>query len=235
MNTRHELSFEHVTKLYRGTYGIQDLSVKLTSGEIAAFIGPNGVGKTTLVKAAAGLLSLSGGSVSLWGQNTKERSCRAEIGYMQSDMSFYEKMTVYEVLDFLNSVKFGGRYFAEIESGLYRYHLHEQRNTRIHQLSLGMKRKLSILMALMGEPKLILLDEPESGVDTSGIIRLKADLTACAARGAFVILTGHVLDFLEKVCTRCIFLKDGRIVKDVSLKEKSVGLETLYEEIYGGN
>ncbi|MCI9383462.1 MAG: ABC transporter ATP-binding protein, partial [Lachnospiraceae bacterium] len=82
---------------------------------------------------------------------------------------------------------------------------------------------------------LILLDEPESGVDTSGIIRLKADLTACAARGAIVILTGHVLDFLEKVCTRCIFLKDGRIVKDVSLKEKSVGLEALYEEIYGGN
>ena len=150
MNTGHELSFEHVTKLYRGTYGIRDLSVKLASGEIAAFIGPNGVGKTTLVKAAAGLLSLSGGSVSLWGQNTKERSCRAEIGYMQSDMSFYEKMTVYEVLDFLNGVKFGGRYFAEIESGLYRYHLHEQRNTRINQLSLGMKRKLSILMALMG-------------------------------------------------------------------------------------
>lgn len=235
MNTGHELSFEHVTKLYRGTYGIRDLSVKLTSGEIAAFIGPNGVGKTTLVKAAAGLLSVSGGSISLWGRNTKERSCRAEIGYMQSDMSFYEKMTVYEVLDFLNGVKFGGRYFAEIESGLYRYHLHEQRNTRINQLSLGMKRKLSILMALMGEPKLILLDEPESGVDTSGIIRLKADLTACAARGAIVILTGHVLDFLEKVCTRCIFLKDGRIVRDVSLKEKSVELEALYEELYGGN
>ena len=233
MNTGYELSLEHVTKLYHGKYGIRDLSVKFSEGELVAFIGPNGVGKTTLVKSVAGLLPLSGGSICLGGQSTREQSCRARIGYMQSDMGFYEKMTVYEVLDFQNKVKLGGRFFAEIDAGLRRYHLYEYRNTQIHQLSLGMKRKLSILMALMGDPRLILLDEPESGVDTFGIIQLKTDLAACAKRGAIVILTGHVLDFLEKICTRCVFLRDGRIVKDVSLIKKSVELEALYEEIYG--
>lgn len=233
MNKDCDLILEHVTKLYGKGRGIQDLSVRLSAGEIAAFIGPNGVGKTTLVKAVAGLLPISEGSIRLCGQSVGERSVRAGIGYMQSDISFYEKMTVYEVLEFICQVKFGGSFYEEIDPYLRNYHLYEQRNFRIHQLSLGMKRKLSIIMALIGEPGLILLDEPESGVDTYGIIQFKADLLACARKGCIVILTSHVLDLLEKVCTRCIFLKDGRIEEDLPLTQNSVDLEQIYEKVYG--
>lgn len=232
MNTEHDLILEHVTKIYDGGHGIKDLSIKLLSGEIAAFIGPNGVGKTTLVKSVAGLLPISEGSIRLYGQSIRERSLRAGIGYMQSDISFYDKMTVHEVLEFICKVKFGGNFYEEIDPYLQSYHLYEQRNFRIHQLSLGMKRKLSLIMVLIGTPRLILLDEPESGVDTYGIIQFKADLSACARKGSIVILTSHVLDLLEKVCTRCIFLKDGKIAEDLSLTGKPLDLEQVYERVY---
>ena len=235
MNTDRDLILEHVTKLYEGCRGIKDLSIKLSPGEIAAFVGPNGVGKTTLVKAVAGLLPISEGSIRLCGQSIRERSAREQIGYMQSDISFYDKMTVYEVLEFICKVKYSGNFYEEIAPYLQSYHLYEQRNFRIHQLSLGMKRKLSLIMTLIGTPKLILLDEPESGVDTYGIIQFKADLLACARKGSIVILTSHVLDLLEKVCTRCIFLKGGRIAEDLSLTGNPLDLEQVYERVYRDN
>ena len=79
------------------------------------------------------------------------------------------------------------------------------------------------------------MDEPESGVDTYGIIQFKADLLACARKGSIVILTSHVLDLLEKVCTRCIFLKGGRIAEDLSLTGNPLDLEQVYERVYRDN
>lgn len=206
MKMNHKLILNHVTKMYDKDHGIKSISTEINCGEIVAFIGPNGVGKTTLVKTIAGLSQVTKGEIILFGMHTSSQICKPKIGYMQNDLGFYDKMTIYEVLDFICLVKFDGKYRAKIDIYLKKYNLYEQRNSFIGSLSLGMKRKLSIIMALIGKPALLILDEPTNGVDTHGIIQLKNDLLNCLEERKIVIITSHVLDWVEKIATRCIFL-----------------------------
>ena len=235
MDRTERLIIDNITKLYDNGYGIRSVSAAISPGEITAVIGPNGAGKTTLVKCLAGLLQVSEGTVLLSGVSTLDRSCKPQIGYMQSELDFYDKMTVYEMLDFICKVKYAGEFREEIDPYLKKYNLYEYRNSDMRQLSLGMKRKLSVIIALIGEPKLILLDEPTNGVETYGILQLKADLERCAQKGSIIIVTSHVLDFLEKICSRCIFLRDGMISLDIKLAESGAGLEDVYEKLYCRN
>lgn len=232
MNRNKDLIINNITKLYNNNQGIKSISTEIKSGEITAFIGPNGVGKTTLVKAIAGITPITTGEILLSGVSTLSRVCKPNIGYMQSDLNFYNSMTVYEVLNFICKVKFSRKYHEEIDLYLKKYALYEQRNSLINNLSFGMQKKLSIIMALIGTPKLIILDEPTNGVDTYGIIQLKNDLIRCSQANCIIIVTSHILDWIEKICTRCIFLKSGRIAEDLPIKNNSYDLEALYEKIY---
>lgn len=233
MTTDHLLTIDNATMMYDKKHGIQLITASIELGEITAIIGPNGAGKTTLMKAIAGLVPVSGGKILLSGLSTSSRMCKPQIGYMQDNLNFFGKMTVYEVLDFICQIKYRGKYREEIEPYLKRYELYEQRNSYIGALSLGMKRKLSIIMALIGTPALILLDEPTNGIDTYGILQLKNDLNRCVHEGSAVIVTSHVLDFLEKICARCIFLKDGEIARDIRITDNNPDLDHIYQEIYG--
>lgn len=232
MKAIDNLIINNVTKLYDQTHGIKSISTMINPCEITAIIGPNGVGKTTLVKCIAGLLQVSQGEILLSGISTSNRICKPQIGYIQNDLDFYQKMTIYEILDFICTIKFSGKFRDEISPYLKKYTLYDQRNSYINELSMGMKKKLSIIMALIGDPKLILMDEPTNGVDTYGILQLKEDLTKCCYNGSIIIITSHVLDFLEKICSRCIFLKNGMISKDIQLTDKHWDLENIYESIY---
>ncbi len=232
MNMTDQLIIDNITKLYDNKYGIKSVSATINSGEVTAIIGPNGVGKTTLVKCIAGLLQVSEGTILLSDISTSSRSCKPQIGYMQNELDFYNKMTVYEIMDFICKVKYAGKFCEEIDLYLKKYNLYEYRNSYISELSMGMKRKLSIIISLIGTPKLILLDEPTNGVDTYGILQLKADLAKCSQKGSIIIITSHVLDFLEKICSRCIFLKNGMIIQDIRLADNKVDLENVYESIY---
>lgn len=232
MKKKNGLDVYNVTKLYNKNSGIKNISVGITSGEIVAFVGPNGVGKTTLVRSIAGLATVSQGVILLDGIATSDFACKTKIGYMQENLDFYKKMTVYEVLDLICKVKFNGNYYKQIDDFLFRYNLYDQRNYLIGKLSLGMKRKLSIIMSLIGEPRLIILDEPTNGVDTSGIIHLKNDLLKCSKNNQIIVITSHVLDWVERICTRCIFMKSGMIVKDMTLDGEHESLENEYEQIY---
>lgn len=232
MNEKEVLIIKDVTKLYDNNRGISSISSVINKGEIISIIGPNGAGKTTLVKCIAGLLRPSDGIVSLLGMSTYERKCKSSIGYMQNELDFYRKMTLHEILVFICHIKYQGKFKDEIEIYLKKYNLFEYRNSYVSELSLGMKKKFSIIISLIGTPQLILLDEPTNGVDTSGILQLKNDLIECSKKGSIVIVTSHVLDFLEKICTRCLFLKDGIISEDVLFEGERVDLEAIYEELY---
>ena len=141
-------------------------------------------------------------------------------------------MTVYEVLEFLCTVKFNGKYYEEIDLYLAKYDLYNKRNIKITKLSVGMKRKLSIIMAIIGNPEILILDEPTNGVDTAGIIQLKQDLINRQHQNKIIIVTTHVLEWAEKICTRTIFLKDGKIAGDYLTDNLKKSLEELYEDIY---
>lgn len=230
MNGSNQLEIKNVSKLYPNQCGIKGVSTTIHGGEIVSFVGPNGAGKTTLVKSIAGLSRVSEGSILLNGNSTLEPIIKAQIGYMQEDLSFYEKMTVYEILDFICKVKFKDQYYETIDDFLIRYELYDKRNTYITKLSLGMKRKLSVVMALLGNTQLLILDEPTNGVDTAGILQLKHDLLKRVEQGTIVIITSHVLDWVEKICTRCIFLKEGEMVEDIAVGTRD--LENEYQRIY---
>lgn len=233
MEESNKLEISNVTKLYDNKCGIKNVSVNINKGELIAFIGPNGAGKSTLVKIIAGLIKNLEGEVKLNGVSTTEPINKKSIGYMQDDLSFYEKMTVYEILYFICEIKYRGSYYNTIDDYLIRYDLYDKRNTYINKLSFGMQRKLSIVMSLIGNNRLIVLDEPTNGVDTAGILQLKHDLKRYVEKGSIVLITSHVLDWIEKICTRCIFLKSGEIVQDVQVG--TVILEDEYEKIYVNN
>lgn len=230
MNDSNQLEVKNVTKLYPNQCGIKGISTTMHGGEIVSFVGPNGAGKTTLVKSIAGLSRIAEGSILLNGNLTSEPISKSQIGYMQEDLSFYEKMTVYEILDFMCKVKFKDQYYETIDDYLIRYELYDKRNTYIDKLSLGMRRKLAIIMALLGDTQLVILDEPTNGVDTAGILQLKHDLSKRVKQGAVVIITSHVLDWVEKICTRCIFLKEGEVVEDIEVGTRD--LENEYQRVY---
>ena len=100
------------------------------------------------------------------------------------------------------------------------------------KLSLGMQRKLSIIMTLLGNSRVMLFDEPTNGIDTAGLIELKYDLLRQKEMGSILIITSHVLDWVEKVCTRFIFLKAGKITADLNLNDVKDNLEDVYRKIY---
>ena len=230
MKKKNTLEIHELTKQYAKGTGISRISFTVNAGEIVALIGPNGAGKTTLMKAVGGLCRLSGGEALL--NNVPTFQCRENLGFMQETLDFYEKMTVYEALDFLCAVKFRGGCREEIDHYLKAYQLFEQRNLRISRLSLGMKRKLSLIMALMGDCPLLLLDEPTNGIDTAGLIQLKRDLLRRRDQNGIVLFTSHVLDWAEHVCSRSIFLKTGEIAADCRMEEMHPPLEKLYENLY---
>lgn len=230
MKKNNTLEIHEITKQYAKGTGISRISFTVNAGEIVALIGPNGAGKTTLMKAVGGLCRLSGGEALL--NNVPTFQCRENLGFMQEALDFYEKMTVYEALDFLCAVKFRGGCREEIDHYLKAYQLFEQRNLRISRLSLGMKRKLSLIMALMGDCPLLLLDVPTNGIDTAGLIQLKRDLLRRRDQNGITLFTSHVLDWAEHVCSRCIFLKTGEIAADCRMEEMHPPLEKLYENLY---
>ena len=230
MKKKNTLEIHELTKQYAKGTGISRISFTVNAGEIVALIGPNGAGKTTLMKAVGGLCRLSGGEALL--NNVPTFQCRENLGFMQETLDFYEKMTVYKALDFLCAVKFRGGCREEIDHYLKAYQLFEQRNLLISRLSLGMKRKLSLIMALMGDCTLLLLDEPTNGIDTAGLIQLKRDMLRRSDQNDSVLFTSHVLAWAEHVCSRCIFLKAGEIAADCRMEEMHPPLEKLYENLY---
>lgn len=227
------LEVKNITKLYNKNAGIQDLSIQVEPGDVVCLVGPNGAGKTTAIKCIAGLLESQEGKVILNGSDINLPKTRKNIGYMQDILDFYDNMTVYEVLDMIDKIKLGGKFHREIDVYLKKYDLYNVRNTTVRLLSMGMRRKLTIIMALLGNLELIILDEPTNGVDTLGIIFLKEDIKNLSQKGKMILLSSHVLDFVSVVCNRAIFLKEGKVIEDIrDLEEKFIRLEEIYRNIY---
>ncbi|MDD6058674.1 MAG: ABC transporter ATP-binding protein [Clostridiales bacterium] len=223
------LIIREIRKIYQKENGISGIDLQLSEGGIYSFIGPNGSGKTTLMNVVAGILKADLGEVLLDGNNTFLWKTKKEIGYALDDEKSYPNMTLYELLLFVSRVKYGEILEKEMRELLIRYSLWEQKDKLYQQSSYGMKKKLAILMSLLGNPKLILLDEPTNGVDTQGLIVLKEDLIRRKQKGAIILVTSHVLDFVETIATTSFFLEKGKIVKRID----GIGnLEEIYKMLY---
>ncbi len=216
-------------KSYKKQSVINGIDYTFRDGEIYSIIGPNGSGKTTFLHCLAGVINMSSGCVELNGMETMKRECKTDIGYAPDLDAIYPNISVEALLKFADTVKNQGENANQIEEMLKKYDLYTFKTKKFLECSCGMKKKIEMIMSFAGYPSLILLDEPTNGMDTSGIIYTKRLIDEAKSRGCTVIVTSHILDFVQDISDHNLFLSEGKIRYEV---DSSESLERIYEELY---
>lgn len=209
------LRFDRLTKAWPGGRGIFDLDLAVDGGEFFGFIGENGAGKSTSIRAALGLLTPSAGRVELFGRVIDDAT-RADVGYVPAEPGLWDGMTVGEALSFLGSLH---RLDPAPRRRVLLDALELDPGRRASDLSLGNKKKVALVAALQHQPRLLILDEPSNGLDPLMQQRLFGLLHEEQQRGATIFFSSHVLAEVERCCSRVAILKQGRLVQLASVDE----------------
>lgn len=202
-----------------GTEALTGVDLVLSEGEAVGLVGPNGAGKTTLVKLILGLLRPTSGSIKVWGEDAYSLSypLRKRIGFLLEEQGIYEILTVEENLLFW--ARLYGVESAQIERLLREWDLEEKRSALAKGLSAGMRQKLAILKALVPAPPLLVLDEPTSNLDPAARKKVVELLQGYRGEGKALLITSHDLFDVERICTRIVLLRRGRIAAQGTMDE----------------
>jgi ABC-2 type transport system ATP-binding protein len=202
----------NLTKSYKGSRGIIDVSFSIEEGEIFGFIGPNGAGKSTTIRTLLNLIFPTSGSATVFGKDILKHSkeIRQNVGYLPSEVHYYDDMKVIDLLKY--SAKFHNNYKTERMKELAN-RLDLDLNRKIEDLSFGNRKKVGIVQALLHEPKLIILDEPTSGLDPLMQNTFFELLSEERDKGATIFFSSHILSEVQKMCDRVAIIKEGKLVK----------------------
>ncbi|ADU25871.1 ABC transporter ATP-binding protein [Ethanoligenens harbinense] len=227
------IEVSHLTKRYGEKYAVQDISFDVKDGEILGFLGPNGAGKSTTMNILTGYLSSNEGTVKIDGVDVLERPLEAKknIGYLPEQPPLYPDMTVDEYLKFvfgLKQCKLGREAHINEICGLVR--IQNVRGRLIRNLSKGFKQRVGIAQALIGNPDVLILDEPTVGLDPKQIIEIRT-LIKHLSRKHTVILSSHILPEVQSVCERIIIINQGQIVANGTTSELSSQLSSEHRLI----
>ncbi|ODN29799.1 ABC transporter ATP-binding protein [Fervidobacterium thailandense] len=224
------LETKNLTKYYGKRLAIDKVSITVSPGEIVGFVGPNGSGKTTTMRTVMGFLKPDSGKVFLFGEEVNRRNVHRllrYVGYVPGEVNYYADVTVRRILEFYTS------FYEDFDAEYCEYlckMFDVQLDKKFEELSLGNKKKVSIIQALAHKPRLLILDEPTNSLDPVIQKKLYNILRELRASGVGVLLSSHVLGEVEKLCDRVVFIKDGRIVTpptfDKSMKKIVVDLST---------
>ncbi|SFR98735.1 ABC-2 type transport system ATP-binding protein [Granulicella pectinivorans] len=212
------LSIQNLTKRYRGIPAIDDVSFTVAPGEIVGYLGPNGSGKSTTVKIITGILEPSGGSVLFHGRDIRDdmTGFRASFGYVPEEAQVYTHLSGLEYLQLVGRLR--GLEERPLEARATRLlellGLQSWRHSPISVYSKGMKQRVLIAAALLHNPRLLIFDEPLSGLDVVSARLFKDLLVELAAEGKAILYISHVLEVVEQVCDRVIVIAKGRILAD---------------------
>ncbi|WP_101295719.1 ABC transporter ATP-binding protein [Halegenticoccus soli] len=208
----------NLTKRYGDVTALDSLSLSVADGEVFGFLGPNGAGKSTAINAMLDFVRPTSGSVSVFGLDARAESVavRERTGVLPEGYDVYPELTGREHLEHVIAVKGAG---DDPDDLLARVDLEGAANRAAGGYSKGMRQRLAIAAAIVGEPDLLVLDEPSSGLDPNGGRRLREIVREENERGATVFLSSHILDEVEAVCDRIGILFDGRLVTDGSVAE----------------
>lgn len=198
-----------LTKNYGKARGISDVDLTVAEGDFFGFIGPNGAGKSTTIRILTGLISQTGGSAKIYDKAVGNIDTLCDIGYMPSEANFYHGMKVREVIKY--SAELGKR-DCEKESARLCERLELDLNKKISALSLGNRKKVSIVCALQHKPRLCILDEPTSGLDPLMQREFYSILEERNAEGATIFLSSHILSEIQKYCRRAAVIREGKIL-----------------------
>lgn len=204
------LEIEHLQKYYKKNIGVKDISLSVKKGEIFGFLGSNGAGKSTTIRCLLGLIKPSGGQMTLFGGRYGSLTeSLHHIGYMPSEAMFYPTMKVKDVIAFAAKVR---KKDCSQEAKRLSELLEVPSDKKIEELSLGNRKKVSIVCALYHQPDLIILDEPTSGLDPLMQERFFKLIKEACSKGATCFLSSHVLSEIKNYCDRVAILKNGEIV-----------------------
>ena len=232
------LEINNISKSYGKIQALQDFSLTVEEGSIYGILGPNGSGKTTTLGIVLDVIAANSGSYKWFGEPTSGAS-RKKIGAFIESPNFYPYLSGKQNLNIIVSIKKADR--SKINDVLTVTGLYKRRNSKFQSYSLGMKQRLAIAATLLGNPEVLVLDEPTNGLDPKGIAEIRNLIVEIGQQGKTIILASHLLDEVEKVCTHVAILKSGKLlakghVTDVLADEDqielaSANLNTLEEEI----
>ena len=237
-HTTASLKYTNFSKRYGNSKRLSanNVNLEVKAGEIFGFLGPNGAGKSTCIKTTIGIQPVTEGSITVCGFDVSKQSVESKklIGYVPDHYALYEKLTGREYINYiadLYNVSKEDR-DARISKYVDLFELEESIDNKIKTYSHGMKQKITIIAALVHNPKVWILDEPLTGLDPQSIYQVKEVMKEHAKAGNIVFFSSHIINVVEKLCTRIAIIKKGQIVyvadmKDVE-KEHPEGLEEFY-------
>ncbi len=212
-----KITIEDLSKVYKnGNRALRDVHLEIESG-VFGLLGPNGAGKTTLMRILVTLMKPSTGNVKVdhFDLQKDRRAIRAMLGYLPQDFRFFTKLRTWEFLDYVASLaglREGRARRKAVDEMLERVGLYEARDRMANKLSGGMKRRLGIAQALIGAPKIVVVDEPTTGLDPEERIRFRNLLAEMSQRDIVIILSTHIVGDISSTCNNMALLNDGAVV-----------------------
>jgi len=211
-----DIKIENLTKIYKnGNQAIKDINLEIESG-MFGLLGPNGAGKTTLMRVLVTLMKPTSGKVFVNGKDLQKnrRDVRSMLGYLPQDFRFFSKLTTWEFLDYVASLanlreKRSRR--KAVDEMLENVGLYEVRDRKANKLSGGMKRRLGIAQALIGDPQIVIVDEPTTGLDPEERIRFRNLLSDMSQRNIIIILSTHIVGDISSSCKKMALLNQGDV------------------------
>ncbi len=210
-----------LAKLYGDFTAVRDLDLDVAGGEVLGLVGPNGAGKTTTLRCLAGIISPTKGSLAIAGHDlrTDPIAAKRALAFIPDEPHLFEYLSVEEHLRFVARLYGVTDLDARMTPLLDEMELTEKRRAMPSELSRGMRQKLAIACGLLHQPSALILDEPLTGLDPGGMRRMRATITARAQMGAAVILSSHLLNLVEELCTKLLVLRRGECVAYGTLDE----------------
>lgn len=217
---KYAIEIRNLTKTYGKNRGVDNISLLVEEGDIFGFLGPNGAGKSTTIRSMLGLLQVQKGEIKLLQMNAKkqQKEILAQVGYMPSEAMFYPSMKVKEVIRFAaHAREMDCREEAEKICSLLEVNMEK----KIGELSLGNRKKVSIVCAMQHKPRLLILDEPTSGLDPLMQEAFFKLILEYNSRGTTCFLSSHVLSEVKRYCQNAAIIKDGKIIRTDSVENLS--------------
>ena len=228
------LEIKNISKKYGNQEALSNISFSLNKGDIVGFLGPNGAGKTTLMKIITSTLKQDSGEVTVFGKSTinEEIETKSVIGYLAEHNPLYKEMNVIEYLQFIASL-YKIKDFNIIENIISKTGLKNEKTKKIEALSKGYKQRVGIAASLIHNPKLLILDEPTTGLDPNQLVEIRNLITEIG-KDKIVLLSTHILQEIPKICNHIIIINKGKIVENIKMKElekSKINLEDHFQKL----
>ncbi len=223
-------------------YAVYKANLEIDGGQIFGFLGPNGAGKSTIIKSIVGIQTITSGSIEISGYDAEKQAVEAkmQIGFVPDHYALYENLTGREYINYIADLYDVSREDRDERMAEYikRFRLETAIDNPMKTYSHGMKQKITIMSALVHNPKIWILDEPLTGLDPESIFQVKECMKEHAARGNIVFFSSHIIDVVENICDRIAIIRKGQILctKTIAeIKESGIPLEQFYMSMIDGN